>query len=425
MRGTVRRGVMSLVAALSAVGMLSPAHAANEDFQDFFTDVCAGTGAPSGDLAARCAETGEGTGDGNISTDSESSLNPSQTLSSHDASLADARSRSKETRERGERRREEDSSLDLDDDGLSYTFGPWSLLVHVRGEWFDTDRNPGGNPERGYEGDLLASEVGLDYRVSDRFVFGGILAYEELDSDFDRDLQEGAPFNPAATAGSMESENVDVTLFASYAPGDSLFVDGAVGFRSSDYTFRRNSVFQESGRGEQILVLTEGTPNGDGFWASLNLGRDIARGPWALTPSIGLLAASSEIDAYTERDLNASGLNMEIGATERDSLLAHLGFAASYAASTRGGVLVPQLRVEWNHEFDNDPVSVATAYALDASNTQFGLVGEEPDEDYFNVAFSLTSVRPNGWSTFVDAAGLIGYQDFNRYRVTLGLRKEF
>jgi uncharacterized protein YhjY with autotransporter beta-barrel domain len=397
--------------------------AANADFQGFFTDLCAGTGLPTGDLATRCAETGGGTGDGNLSGDSESSLNPSQTLSSNDVSLAVARSRSQETRERGERLREGEAALG--DGAASQSFGKWSLLAHARGEWFETDRPDGGAPERGYDGDLWALEFGFDYRATDRFVVGGILAYEEMDADFDRDLQEGDPFVPASEAGTMESDSIAVTLFGAYNLGDQIYIDVALGYRSTEHTFERNSVFQESGRSSQTNVRTKGEPDGEEWWGSLNLGYDWQRGALSFGPYAGLTYASSDVDGYTEQDVNSTGLNMRIGSTDRESLLSHLGFRASYALSGGSGVWVPQFRIEWNHDFDNDPVELSTTYALDAAQTLYGLEGENADGDYFNLGLGLAGVLPNGWIPFIDGEVLLGYDDFDRYRLTAGLRKEF
>lgn len=416
------RTLSNLVAALLAFGAGS-ASASNASFQGFFEQVCAGSGSPTGDLATRCAETGNGTGDGDLSGDSESSLNPSQALSSNDVSLAIARSRSQENRERGERLREGESALG--DGSASQGFGRLSLLGHVRGEWFETDRADGGDPERGYDGDLWALEAGFDYRFTDRLVMGGILTYEESDADFDEDLQEGQPFQPASDAGSMESESWAITLFGVFNLTDNFYVDGALGYRSSDYTFQRNSVFQESGRSFQIPVQTEGEPDGDEYWGSLNLGYDFQRGAWSFGPYGGITYATSDIDSYLEKDKNGSGLNMRIDDTDRDSVLTHLGVRASYAISTSSGVWVPQFRAEWNHDFDNDPLDVQSTYALDAAQTFYGLEGNNPDDDYFNVGLGLVGILPNGWVPFIDGEIQLGYDDYDRYRLTGGLRKEF
>jgi outer membrane autotransporter protein len=423
MRAT--RSVWTLLNAGSAVLFLgaTPVLATNANFQDFFTQVCAGSGSPTGDLATRCSETGNGTGDGNLSGDSESSLNPSQTLSSNDVSLAVARSRSQENRERGERLREGESTLG--DGSASQAFGRLSLLAHARGEWFETDRADGGDPERGYDGDLWALEVGLDYRFTDRLVMGGIVTYEEADADFDRDLQQGQPFQPAPDSGSMESESWAITLFGVFNLTDNFFVDAALGYRSSEYTFERTSVFQESGRSFQVPVQTEGDPDGDEYWGSLNLGYDFQRGAWSFGPYGGITYATSDIDSYLEQDKNGSGLNMRVDDTDRDSVLTHLGLRASYAISTSNGVWVPQFRAEWLHDFDNDPLEVDATYALDSAQTLYGLEGNNPDDDYFNLGLGLVGILPNGWVPFIDGEIQLGLEDFDRYRLTAGLRKEF
>jgi len=409
--------VAALTVALPVL-MTESAHAANAEYQTFFTDVCIGGGSPTGALATRCAETT----DGDLSGDSESSLNPSQTLSNNDVSLAVARSRSQETRERGERLREGESTLG--EDAASESFGRLSLLANVRGEWFQSDRPNGGDPDRGYDGDLWALEAGLDYRLSDRFVIGGLLAYEKMDSKFDQDLQDGEPFVPASHSGKMESDSIDVTVFGSYATSGGFYLDGSLGYRRSDYTFRRDSVFQESGRSSQTSVRTKGTPDGDSWWGSVNFGYDMQRDAWSFGPYAGVTVASSNVDDYNERDLNGSGLNMRVDDTDQKSVLAHLGFRSSVAISRKSGVWLPQLRVEYNHEFDDDSADVTTAFIEDAANTRYGLEGNDPDTDYFNIGLGLAAIFPNGWIPFIDGEVLLGYQDFDRYRVVLGLRKE-
>ncbi len=422
MLGRLSGRIIAALSVASAIFVTGSVHAANADFQAFFTNVCAGSGSPTGDLATRCAETGSGTGDGDLSGDSESSLNPSQTLSNNDVSLAVAQGRSKETRERGERLREGESALA--DEAASYSFGRLSLLANLRGEWFKSDRPKGGDPDRGYDGDLWALELGLDYRMSDNFVIGGLVGYEQMDSKFDRDLQQGEPFTPASDAGKMESESIDVIVFGSYATGGGVYVDGSFGYRTTDYTFQRHSVFQESGRSSQTSVRTKGTPDGDSWWGSANVGYDMQRGAWSFGPYAGVTVASSNVDDYQERDLDGSGLNMHIDESDQDSVLAHLGFRTSVALSSKSGVWLPQFRVEYNHEFEDDRPDITSAFVEDSADTLYGLEGNDPDTDYFNVGLGLAAVFPNGWIPFIDGEVLLGYQDFDRYRVILGLRKE-
>ena len=81
--------------SLTAMAATPTAHAANADLQNFFFDACVN---PAGLLATRCAQTPGGLGD--LSADSESSLNPSQTLSRNDGSLSAAQQRAQAVRDR-------------------------------------------------------------------------------------------------------------------------------------------------------------------------------------------------------------------------------------------------------------------------------------------------------------------------------------
>jgi hypothetical protein len=97
-----------VLGAIAALYPPHPAHAQNAAFQGFFEDVCAGGGSPTGNLSARCGDTPGGGGD--LSGDSESSLNPSQIVTSNESGLL--RARNQELRERLLRRRAEVAGLE-------------------------------------------------------------------------------------------------------------------------------------------------------------------------------------------------------------------------------------------------------------------------------------------------------------------------
>lgn len=405
----------------AATGMLltsAGAEAANAEFQNFFFDVCS---APSGALATRCSETTAGLG--NLSGDSESSLNPSQNLGHNQSPVSAALARSTEARERGEQLREgEDGG---DGSAVQVAAGPWSLLVNVRGTWFERDGNGASDPERDFDGDSLAAEIGVDYRLSNRVVLGALLGLERTDYEFDAE-NPGVNFTPASIAGDAESDNLYVTLFGSWAVGGRGFIELAGGYEQSDGTYRRNSVFQESTRTvPQVNVQTSGDSDTTVTWLGVNAGFNVDRGALSFGPYVGLTSMSAELDAYVESDRSNSGLNMHFGSTTRDSLLAHAGVRASYAFSTGAGVLVPQLRVEYQYEFEDDPQTVDARFELDTAGTEYRLTGGSADDDAIDAGLSLSTVLPNGWMPFVDYSVLLGHDTFERQRVTLGLRVEF
>lgn len=391
------------------------ARAANAEFQAFFFQVC---GSASGALATRCAETPNGLG--NLSGDSESSLNPSQNLSHNATSTSLAQTRSKEARERGERLRE--AGAREEETGVQVAAGPFSLLVNVHATWFEREAAPAA---RGFDGDSTALEIGMDYRLSDRTVVGALAGIERAQYDFAAE-NPGVNFVPASRAGSVESDDTYLTLFGSWGLGTSSFIETSAGYERHDGTYRRDSVFQESTRTRpQVNVRVAGDAVRTVWWASVNGGFDFNREAWSFGPYAGITTTRSTIDAYTERDSSGSGLNMRFADADRDSLLSHAGLRASRAFSGSAGVFVPQLRIEYQHEFEDDAPSVVGRYALDASGTEYVLTGGSQDQDFFVAGLSLSAVMPNGWICFADYSVLLGHDEFERERATLGLRVEF
>jgi outer membrane autotransporter protein len=406
------------IMGLAICALIAPGgFAANAEFQDFFFDACVN---PVGTLATRCGETPGGTGD--LSGDSESSLNPTQSLSSNDPSLAIAQKRAQESRERSERLREGDTIAGIDSGAMQ--LGPFSLLINGRYSWYDRDGSD-DQTERGFDGDAWAAELGFDYRFSDRLIVGTILAYQETDSDFDQE-NAGVNFTPAPNAGDMESDGYSITVFSAYNIGDNLYVDASLGYGSTDYTFRRRSVFQESTRTtQQTDVDARADTDGDEFWGSLNAGYDFQSGAFGFGPYAGLIYNRNDIDSYTEADLLNSGLNMHVNDTDLESFLGQLGFRTSYAFSTSNSVIVPQLRLDYNHQFKDDAPVSTLVYALDASQTNYNITGIERDDNFFNLGFSVVAVFPHGWIPFIDYEIMLGYDDLDRSNLTMGLRKEF
>jgi outer membrane autotransporter protein len=408
------RSTLSLLLGAASLGISPAGLAADPEFQAYFFNVCVN---PTGALATRCGETAGGLG--NLSGDSESSLNPSQSLSSNDSPLSRGRTRSKQAREGGERLR--DSAEETGD----APGGPFSLLVHFRGDSFESERNASVDAERGLEGDLWGAEIGFDYRLSDRAVIGTILGFEHSEADFDPE-NPGVNFTPAVNAGDITDDGTAINFFGAVDFAEAAYFEGSIGYASSDFEFRRNSVFQESGRAvPQTNVRTLGESSGDQQWVALNLGINKQRNAVSFGPYFGATYTRSTVDAYTEQDLAGTGLAMAFAETERKSLIGHLGFRVAIAKSTEGGVVVPQFRFEYEYESDNDPEPVTASFLLDAAQSLYVFTGDEPDRNQFETGFGVAWILRNGWLPFLDIEVLSGNDRLDRYRLAAGFRVEF
>ncbi len=408
------RTVRSVAGATLIAGLGVPftsALASNATYQTFLTSTCA---TATGALITRCAE---GSGTANVSGDSESSLNPSQPLSSQASSLAQARDKSLEASEKMD-------DLRSNKDGAT-NIGTFSFLANGRRSIFDRTRET-TDAERGISGDSTAFEIGMDYRTTTRTVFGGFIDYQKTSSTFDADVAVGTPFTPQTNAGSIDSNMSGVTFFLSHNFNDRAYVEGSLGYRFGDYEFSRNAVFQESTRTQaQRDVLAVGNTDGTQLMASVGFGFEINKNALTLSPRFRTTYTRSKLDDYTEADKNNNGLEMNVSIDDSQSLTTNLGLGLSVAISTPAAVLVPQFRVEWAHEFKDDPQEVTTSFVLDTDNTEYKLTGDKPDRDYYNIGISFVGVFAQGWMAFFDYERVAGYKDLDRKQFTLGARLEF
>jgi outer membrane autotransporter protein len=404
------------IGAAAAAGLVwvaggGAAHAqpGNPAYQTFFTSACAGA---TGPLAALCAASRGG----QLSTDSESSLNPNQTSVASSSALARAQALAVTTERRLEGVRDEAK------DGEPPA-GGFSLFGSVQGEWFDQDRAAFVN-ERGFDGDATRVTVGVDYRMGPAGLVGLSVGFGDTSSDFDANLP-GNAFTPQGDAGGIGADDITVTLFGTAQLSSRLYVDATAGVGFTDYDLRRNATFQESNRLiPQTNIRATASPDGREYFGSIGVGYEAETGALSLGPYARVRLTKSKVDSYDEND-GGTGLGLSVSRTKSTSVVSILGLRASYAISQPWGVMLPQARFEYEHEFDDDPRTTTTSLLLDPARNAFRVRNDPPDRNSFNVGAGLLFVLPNGWMPYVDYEALLGYSDASRHRVTAGLRVEF
>lgn len=409
------RAARWLISTVSAGVLLAAgvSQAANPAFQNFFTSVCAT--ANTGALATRCAQTPGGAG--NVSGDSESSLNPTQGLSYNQSPLSAALARGKETRQRDDAQRDAGSSADA-----KVEMGRFSLLAHVNGG--SVEREVQTDLERAFDADERGAEVGFDFRASAATVLGMLVGYRQNDSRFVTE-NAGVNFAPQANAGETDGDALYLNGFVAFNLGSKGFLDISAGYEERDNTLTRTPVFQESTRTiTQTNGLLEADVDGTTLWTSLNGGVEFGSGAFSAGIYGGATYAKADLDGYTETDAGGSGLAMTFGSTSRKSLQGHAGVRAAWVFSTAHGIVVPQVRVEYQHEFEDDPASVATTFALDPDAVSYVMTGQQRDTSAIEAGFGISAAFANGWQPFFNIDMLTGSDDLERTRVTLGVRVE-
>ncbi len=237
--------------------------------------------------------------------------------------------------------------------------------------------------------------VGMDSKVNDRMLIGGMFGYAENKGDF------------GGAGGGYKLRQPTGTVYVGYGEGP-WYVGATAGAGSLDYSnVDRNiplgpAVRTETGqtRGWEYTGRLLG-----GYWFKWD---DVLHGPYAR-----LTYTKSEVHAYSETGSDSTALSY--GAQDREQLLWSLGWQV---AGNIGGVR-PFARVTWEYDsMDQTPSVTASSNSLGGSYT---IPGAKPDNSYalFNVGASADF---GGVTGFITGSGTAARGDGNYYAITVGIR---
>jgi len=422
------RKSVALLCAVAALAMNANTARAQivpgQALEDLFIVAC---GSASGTLLTLCTAANAVNGSFALSGDGQASVSPGQTLTSNAAAIGRAYAQTDGVRDRLEEEREEKAGRPSGRNaGEDFDFGRFSMYLNLAGEEFDRERINDVDQETGYDGWKAGFQIGGDYRVGDRLVVGALIGFDHSESKYDADFlapQGAVPFVPGDSQGGTRSDSVTVNVYASYGVTDNFYVDGTIGIGYT--TFDRNFIFQSSGRAFAQNAAATGLTHGYEVNASVGMGYDFYSDALSIGPYVRVSYGRSTISEYTEEDRNGSGLNMTVREDTSDSLTGVIGVQASYAISQDWGVLIPQVRVEFEREFRNDIRAVTSSFAQSSITSTLALTTDAPERNYVNFGASILLVLPNGWMPFVDVEMLLAYEQLERRRYTAGLRVEF
>ena len=268
----------------------------------------------------------------------------------------------------------------------------------------DFGRQDAVGDERPFDFHTAGFTVGGDYRVTDQFIVGGAVGYLSAGSDVD------------SGTGSTSAQGVSVSAFGTYYFGKAFYVDGIATYGWNWYDTERHSGPGATGS------TAHGSPDGTQFALSLNAGTDFAFGALTAGPYARLDYARVDIDSFRER--GDPSFAMQVRHQDAESLTTALGVQASYAISTSWAVLLPMVRGEWQHEFENGTRTVSGILLSDPGTT-FSLTTRDPDRDYFRLGAGVSATFRRGAAAFLFYDAVVGRANFTNHGFTGGIRFEF
>jgi outer membrane autotransporter protein len=145
----------------------------------------------------------------------------------------------------------------------------------ISGSWTDLENDLSSTA---YDGDSWLVIAGYDRMLTDRFLFGIAVGYDQADLD--------TTFN----TGTLESDGITISPYAAYLFTDSLSMDLLVSFSDVGYdTSRTNRTITGSYDAERIM-----------FSSSLTYYYFMDK--WNLSGKVGYMYSSEEADSFAESD---------------------------------------------------------------------------------------------------------------------------
>jgi uncharacterized protein YhjY with autotransporter beta-barrel domain len=238
--------------------------------------------------------------------------------------------------------------------------------------------------------DVFGGSVGGEYHINRNWSVGVGVSAAQGDLDM-------------GSAGNADIDSVSISPYVSYYRADTvgsadLWADLMYSYGMHSYQTRR---FTGAG-------IASGEPDADTHTIEFNVGlnfgeNDIVHGPYA-----GLRYITGQVDAYTEVGPGATFF----GEQDVESLVSILGYQVSWKMRGGSGYWVPQLRVAWEHEFE------------DGNTTAFGIPYAASDDDIGVVGAGIGYWWDSGWHLGVEYEGRFGSDTEAHYGgVTAG--KEF
>ena len=298
--------------------------------------------------------------------------------------------------------------------GADDDFGPWGFFISGDITFGDKDSTIN---EAGFDFDTQGITAGVDYRLSDSAVLGAAFGYVNTDTDLD------------ANGGSLDGSGYSLTVYGTYYQDENFYLDSSLSYGWHDYDQDRNIRYNLASNNTVVDQTLLADYDGSQFSFTLGGGYEFSQGAFSFGPVSQLQYVDADVDGYQERaaDSNSdgSGWTVELDDQEYESLTLSLGGQTSYVMSQSWGVLVPQARFDWVHEFEDDNRLISGRFLGDPSRTQFSLPTDEADSDYFNLGLGMSAIFSEGKSAFLYYQTTLGFDDLEHHSFSGGIRWEW
>ncbi|WP_162782219.1 putative Ig domain-containing protein [Arenimonas caeni] len=291
--------------------------------------------------------------------------------------------------------RDPSASASASADGQASPWGAW-VGGMIRSGSLD---GRAGRPELDFETDGISA--GVDYRVNDGFAIGAGFGWGQDEVLVGRN------------GSRIEGDARTLALYASWHPGQRMFVDGVVGVQDLRFDLRRYL----TGAGGFV----GGRRDGDQWFASVTAGSEIDRGGLRLAPYLRYDMARAELDGYVETGHPI--LALAYAPMDVDTSIGTLGLRLDWRRDVAWGSFTPQLRLEYQQDFSGR-TTAGMGYADLPGGPTYGVAASRFDRNRFVAGLGALFDTDSGWNWRLEYRGQLG-GDSEDHGVLVNVQKQF
>jgi len=272
----------------------------------------------------------------------------------------------------------------------------WGLWTRGYGS---TGTRRGNDIPSRYDYDLAGIIAGFDRKMGDSLLVGASMGYSHSKTTM-KDLSDTGRVSGYQGA-----------LYGAYRK-DPWYVGGIVAYGYNRYDTSRDISFGA------IARTASASYSGHAFGAYLETGRRIVTSPLDIIPVASIEGTYLMRDGF--RETGAGALNLDIDADRASSLQSSLGVRLRKQYKVPSGVVTPEVKVLWLHEFANDDC-VVNAFFSGSPVSTFTVRNDRPDRNSANTGLSLTWETEKGMGLSLSYDAILS-GDHTEYGGSLGVK---
>ncbi|VUD47967.1 hypothetical protein TDB9533_01135 [Thalassocella blandensis] len=287
----------------------------------------------------------------------------------------------------------------------------WSLFFTLENGSIDRSQSSLEGP---YDSTIQRLIAGTTYRVNSQLSISGLIDTSTIEGDFEN-------------GGNFKDESTGVNFMTSYQYNDQISGQISAFYQKMSSERERIASFGDTYNGFQ-LPTWDGTPDADfspdKFGLAGNIDYDFTYKRFSIMPQIGIEWFKTDFGTYSETDDLDSGLQLTFHDDVMESFQTKVGVTTSYPINTSKGVFIPQVSLDWRHEFEHEGRFVAVSFVEDLNSTKFTYKSNDLDANFFDVNVGGVFVFPHGYQGFFNIQTLVSNTLYDSLIFSAGLRME-